>query len=137
MNCMAPRGFAGYHARLRFPAPPPSAVPPFASIPDASRVHAMSRASARTLLDHGELIRILVWKNIVIRYKQAYLGLAWAVIRPLTLMLTFSLLRAFIGIDSGGVPYPVLAYAALMPWILFQESAAEGVNSVVGNAHLI
>jgi lipopolysaccharide transport system permease protein len=97
----------------------------------------MSRASARTLFDHSELIRALAWKNIAVRYKQAYLGLAWAVIKPLTLMLTFTLLRAFIGIDSGGVPYPVLAYAALMPWILFQESASEGVNSVVGNAHLI
>ncbi len=97
----------------------------------------MSRASAAALLEHRELIRVLAWKNITVRYKQAYLGLAWAVIKPLTLMLTFTLLRTFIGIDSGGVPYPVLAFAALLPWILFQESTSEGVNSVVGNAHLI
>jgi len=94
-------------------------------------------AAVKTLVDHRELIRVLAWKNIAVRYKQAYLGLGWAVIKPLTLMLTFTLLRAFIGIDSGGVPYPVLAYAALMPWILFQESTAEGINSIVGNAHLI
>jgi lipopolysaccharide transport system permease protein len=94
-------------------------------------------AAVKSLVDHRELVRVLAWKNIAVRYKQAYLGLAWAVVKPLTLMLTFMLLRAFIGIDSGGIPYPLLAYAALMPWILFQESTSEGVNSIVGNAHLI
>jgi lipopolysaccharide transport system permease protein len=94
-------------------------------------------AAVKDLLTHRELLAVLAWKSIAVRYKQAYFGLAWAVIKPLTLMLIFLLLRAFIGIDSGSVPYPVLAYTALLPWILFQESASEGVNSVVGNAHLI
>jgi lipopolysaccharide transport system permease protein len=53
------------------------------------------------------------------------------------LMTIFLLLRAFVNIDSGAVPYPVLAYAALLPWVLFQETATEGVNSIVGNVHLI
>jgi lipopolysaccharide transport system permease protein len=79
----------------------------------------------------------LAWKNISLRYKQAYLGIAWAILRPLLLMGIFMLLRAFVGIDSGEVPYPVLAFAALLPWVLFQETATEGVNSVVSNAHLI
>jgi lipopolysaccharide transport system permease protein len=61
---------------------------------------------------------------------------AWAVIASYA-DADLSLLRVFIGIDSGSMPYLVLAYAALLPWILFQESASEGVNSVVGNAHLI
>jgi lipopolysaccharide transport system permease protein len=52
-------------------------------------------------------------------------------------MLVFTLIRNFVGIPSGNVPYPILAFAALMPWIFFQESASEGVLSVVGNAALI
>lgn len=94
-------------------------------------------APSHSLYAYRELIATLAWKNVVVRYKQAYLGLAWTVAKPLMMMLIFTLMRGFIGIDSGPVPYPVLAYCALMPWMFFQESASEGVNSVVGNAHLI
>lgn len=92
---------------------------------------------AQNLYDYRELVATLAWKNIALRYKQAYLGIAWAVIKPVTLMLIFTLVRSFVGIDSGSIPYPVLTFAALMPWIFFQESASEGVNSVVGNTALI
>jgi len=92
---------------------------------------------AKNLYDYRELLMTLAWKNITVRYKQAYLGIAWAILKPVTLMLIFSLVRAFVGIDSGSVPYPILAFAALLPWIFFQESASEGVGSVVGNANLI
>ena len=96
----------------------------------------MLRAS-RTLIDYRELIWALAWKNIIVRYKQAYLGLGWAVLRPVMLMLIFSLVRAFVEIDSGGIPYPILTFAALMPWMLFQDATSEGVSSVVQNATLI
>ena len=76
---------------------------------------------ARNLYDYRELVATLAWKNIAQRYKQAALGLAWAVIKPVTLMLIFTLVRSFVGIDSGSVPYPVLTFAALMPWISFAE----------------
>jgi len=91
----------------------------------------------KNIVDYRELIAVLAWKSIAVRYKQAYLGIAWAVIKPIALMLVFTLVRSFIGIPSGNVPYPVLAFAALMPWTFFQESASEGVQSVVGNAALI
>src|SRR5437867_1557126 len=91
----------------------------------------------KNIIDYRELIAVLAWKNIAVRYKQAYLGIGWAVLKPIALMLVFSLVRSFVGIPSGNVPYPVLAFAALMPWIFFQESASEGVLSVVGNAALI
>lgn len=91
----------------------------------------------RNLVDYRELVAVLAWKNIAVRYKQAYLGIGWAILKPLTLMLVFTLVRSFVGIPSGNVPYPILAFAALMPWIFFQESASEGVQSVVGNAALI
>ena len=92
---------------------------------------------AKNLYGHRELLAVLAWKNITLRYKQAYLGIAWAVIKPLTLMLIFTLVKSFVGIDSGNIPYPILTFAALMPWTFFQESASEGVTSVVGNANLI
>jgi lipopolysaccharide transport system permease protein len=94
-------------------------------------------AALRTIVSYRELIAVLAWKNIALRYKQAYLGIAWAVFKPLMLMLIFTLVRSFVGIESGTVPYPILTFAALMPWILFQDSAAEGINSVVSNSHLI
>ena len=92
---------------------------------------------AKDLYAYRELLFTLAWKNVIVRYKQAYMGLAWAVLKPLLLMLIFSVVKGFVGIETGDIPYPILAFAALMPWILFQESASEGVNSVVGNAALI
>jgi lipopolysaccharide transport system permease protein len=92
---------------------------------------------ARNLYDYRELIGTLAWKSVTLRYKQAYLGVAWAIIKPVTLMLIFTLVRSFVGIDSGNIPYPILVFAALMPWTFFQESTSEGVNSVVGNTALI
>lgn len=92
---------------------------------------------AHNLYEYRELVFTLAWKNIAVRYKQALLGLAWAVIKPVTLMLIFTLVKSFVGIDSGSVPYPVLVFAALMPWIFFQESASDGVNSVVSNTALV
>ena len=88
---------------------------------------------AQNLYDYRELMVTLAWKNVAMRYKQAYLGIAWAVIKPVTLMLIFTLVKSFVGIDSGNIPYPILVFAALMPWTFFQESASDGVNSVVGN----
>jgi lipopolysaccharide transport system permease protein len=92
---------------------------------------------AQNLYGFRELMFTLAWKNIAMRYKQAYLGIAWAVIKPVTLMLIFTLVKSFVGIDSGSIPYPILVFAALMPWTFFQESASDGVNSVVGNTALI
>jgi lipopolysaccharide transport system permease protein len=92
---------------------------------------------AKNLYDYRELMTTLAWKNIALRYKQAYLGIAWAIVKPVTLMLIFTLVRSFVGIDSGNIPYPILVFAALMPWSFFQESVTDGVGSVVSNSHLI
>ena len=92
---------------------------------------------AKNLYDYRELMATLAWKNIALRYKQAYLGIAWAILKPVSLMLIFTLVKSFVGIESGNIPYPILTFAALMPWTFFQESASDGVNSVVGNSALI
>jgi len=57
----------------------------------------------------------LAWNNITVRYKQAYLGVGWAVLKPLTLMPVCTSVRSFVEIPSGNVPYPILAFAALLP----------------------
>ncbi len=91
----------------------------------------------KNLYEYRELIAALAWKNIIVRYKQAYLGILWAVLKPIMLMLIFTLVKSFVGIDSGDIPYPILTFAALLPWVFFQESVSEGVQSVTGNAPLI
>lgn len=92
---------------------------------------------AKHLYDYRELMATLAWKNVTLRYKQAYLGIAWAILKPVMLMLIFTLVKSFVGIESGDIPYPILVFAALMPWTFFQESTSEGVTSVVGNTALI
>jgi len=91
----------------------------------------------KDLYQYRELITALAWKNIVVRYKQAYLGILWAILKPIMLMLIFTLVRSFVGIETGDIPYPILTFAALLPWIFFRESASEGVNSVTSNSPLI
>ena len=86
---------------------------------------------------YRELMFTLAWKDIAVRYKQAYLGILWSILKPVGLMLIFTMIRSFIGIDSGDVPYPVLTFVALMPWVLFQESLSAGLNSIVSNITLI
>lgn len=92
---------------------------------------------ARTAVAYRELLAVMAWKQIIVRYKQSYLGVVWAVLKPLTLMMVFALLNSFVGINTSSVPYPVLAFTALLPWVFFQESVSEGVSSVVSNGQLI
>jgi lipopolysaccharide transport system permease protein len=91
----------------------------------------------KDIIEYRELLATLAWKNVALRYKQAYLGIAWAVLKPVMLMLIFTLVKSFVGIDSGDIPYPILTFAALMPWTFFQESTSDAVNSVVGNTALV
>jgi lipopolysaccharide transport system permease protein len=93
--------------------------------------------NAQTLTSYRELLFTLAWKDIAVRYKQAYLGLALAVLKPVMLMLIFTVVRSFVGIDSGNIPYPILTFAALMPWVFFQEATSQSTSSVVANSALI
>jgi homopolymeric O-antigen transport system permease protein len=106
--------------------------------PSGSAEYSSMLEFARNLIWYRELIGVMAWKQIIVRYKQSYLGLSWAVLKPITLMLVFTLLNSFVGITSkGDIPYPVLSFTALMPWIFFQESTSDGVHSIVSNAQLI
>lgn len=92
----------------------------------------------KELWAYRELLVVLTQRDIKVRYKQTVLGVAWAVIQPLTTMLLFSLIFGRLAkIPSDGFPYPVFVYAALLPWTFFANAISNSGNSLVGQQHLI
>jgi lipopolysaccharide transport system permease protein len=92
----------------------------------------------RDLWAHRELLYFLTWRDIKVRYKQTVLGAAWAIIQPLCTMLIFTLFFGRLGgMPSDGIPYPIFAYAGLLPWTFFSNALAGSGNSLIGNANLI
>ena len=95
-------------------------------------------SNLRMLGDHRELLWMWVLRDIQIRYKQSFLGVAWAILQPLALMLMFSLVFAlFVRVPTDGIPYPIFSYTALLPWTLFSTSISFGVTSLVSNPNLM
>lgn len=85
-----------------------------------------------------ELFYFLAWRDILVRYKQTVVGVAWAVIRPLLMMIVFSVVFGQLAkLPSDGIPYPILVFAALLPWQFFASALSESSNSLVGNANLV
>jgi lipopolysaccharide transport system permease protein len=92
----------------------------------------------RELWDYRELLYFLTWRDIKVRYKQTVLGAAWAIIQPFFMMVVFSLFFGRLAhVPSDGIPYPVFAYCALLPWQLFAHALTESSNSLVANERLI
>jgi lipopolysaccharide transport system permease protein len=92
----------------------------------------------RDLWRYRELLGFLAWRDIKVRYKQAVLGVAWAVLQPAvqTLLLSF-VFGKLAKMPSGDVPYPLLVLAGLLPWQLFSSAFSGAGSSIVGNANLI
>lgn len=87
---------------------------------------------------YRELLYFLTWRDIKVRYKQTALGAAWAIIQPVFTMVVFSLFFGKLGkIPSDGIPYPIFAYAALVPWTFFASGLSQSSNSLVGSSNLI
>ena len=87
---------------------------------------------------YRELLYFLIWRDIKVRYKQTALGAAWAIIQPLMTMLVFSVFFGhFAKMPSDGLPYPVFALAALLPWQLFAYALSESSNSLIASQNLI
>jgi lipopolysaccharide transport system permease protein len=92
----------------------------------------------RDLWRYRELFYFLAWRDILVRYKQTAIGIAWALIRPFLTMVVFTVVFGNIAkLPSGGVPYPILVFAAMLPWQFFANSLTECSNSLVTNANLI
>ena len=87
---------------------------------------------------YRELLGFLAWRDVKVRYKQAVLGASWALIQPIITTAIFTLVFGHLAsMPSGGVPYPVLVLAGLLPWQLFSNALGSASNSIVGNGHLI
>lgn len=92
----------------------------------------------RSVWDYRELLYFLTLRDIRLRYKQTVIGLLWVVLQPTLTMVVFSLFFGKLaGMPSDGVPYPVFAYAGLLPWMFFSLAVTTSSNSLVGNANLI
>jgi len=92
----------------------------------------------RAVWQYRELLYFLVWRDVKVRYKQTAIGASWAILQPLMTMLIFTVVFGnFAKIPSDGVPYPVFAFTALLPWTYFAQALSRSGNSLVGNAHLI
>jgi len=92
----------------------------------------------RELWNYRELVYFLAWREIKVRYKQTAIGVAWAVLQPLAMMVIFTVFFGKLAkIPSEGVPYPLFAYAALLPWQLFSRTITESTNSLVADQRLI
>lgn len=95
-------------------------------------------------MDFGELWRyrelffFMAWRDVLIRYKQTAVGIAWAVIKPLLMMVVFTLIFGRVAqMPSEGVPYPLLTLTALLPWQFFSQSVMQSTTSLVANANMI
>lgn len=90
------------------------------------------------LWEYRELLYFLVWRELKVRYKQTAVGALWAVLQPFLTMLIFSVFFGRLGhIPSGGLPYPVFYYSALLPWMYFAASLQNATNKIVENQHVI
>jgi len=92
----------------------------------------------RDLWSYRELFFFLAWRDILVRYKQTVIGIAWSVLRPLLTMVIFTIVFGILAkLPSDGVPYPILVFAAMLPWHFFASAVAEGSNSLIQNANII
>jgi len=87
---------------------------------------------------YRELFYFLAWRDILVRYKQTAIGVAWALIRPVLTMIVFTVVFGKLAkLPSGGVPYPILVFSAMLPWQFFANALSECSNSLITNANLI
>lgn len=92
----------------------------------------------KDLWRYRELFFFLAWRDILVRYKQTVIGIAWSVIRPLLTMIVFTFVFGKLAkLPSGGAPYPILVLAALLPWQFFSNSLSESSNSLISNSNMI
>jgi lipopolysaccharide transport system permease protein len=85
-----------------------------------------------------ELFLFLAWRDILVRYKQTIIGLAWSIIRPFLTMIVFTVIFGRLAkFPSDGVPYPILVYAAMLPWQFFSTCFSDASNSLLNNSNML
>jgi lipopolysaccharide transport system permease protein len=92
----------------------------------------------KDLWNYRELFYFLAWRDILVRYKQTVIGIAWAILRPLLTMVVLTIVFGKLAkLPSEGVPYPILVFSAMLPWQFFANALSESSNSLIDNANLI
>lgn len=92
----------------------------------------------RDLWTYRDLLYFFIWRDVKVRYKQTALGALWAILQPFLLMVVFSVFFGrLLNVGSGGVPYPVFAYTALVPWQMFANAVTQSGASLVANQQLL
>jgi lipopolysaccharide transport system permease protein len=90
------------------------------------------------LWKYRELFFFLAWRDILVRYKQTVIGLAWSLLRPFLTMLVFTFIFGRLAkFPSGGIPYPIFVYVAMLPWQFFSTSFTDASNSLIGNSNML
>lgn len=101
-------------------------------------VRGWSALNLKELWVYRELIYFMTWKDLKVRYKQTLLGASWAILQPFLTMVVFSIFFGELaGVPSDGVPYPIFAFTALLPWTLFSKALSDASRSLVQNSHMI
>lgn len=97
-----------------------------------------NRQYSKDLWHYRELFGFLSWRDILVRYKQTIIGVAWSVLRPLLTMVVFTIVFGRLAkMPSDGIPYPILVFSAMLPWQFFSNTLNEGGNSLINNEKLI
>jgi lipopolysaccharide transport system permease protein len=92
----------------------------------------------REIWRYRELLFFFVWKDFKVRYKQTFVGVAWAVIQPFTTMVVFSIFFGrLIGVSSGNIPYPIFVYVGLLYWQFFSGALSDTSNSLISNSSIV
>jgi lipopolysaccharide transport system permease protein len=92
----------------------------------------------RELWQFRDLFYFLIWRDVKVRYKQTVLGAAWAVLQPAMMMVVFTIFFSrMAGVPAGDLPYPLFAFAGLLPWTFFATAIANAGNSIIGSERLI
>ncbi|MDP2685086.1 MAG: ABC transporter permease, partial [bacterium] len=96
------------------------------------------RQYLKDIWTYRELFLLLSWRDILVRYKQTVIGIAWSVIRPLLTMIVFTIVFGKLAkMPSDGMPYAVMVFSAMLPWQFFSNTISEGGNSLISNERLI
>lgn len=87
---------------------------------------------------YRELLYFLIWREVKVRYKQTFLGAAWAILQPLTTMIVFTIFFGRLAkVGSDGLPYPIFSYVALLPWTYFSDAVSKASGILVGSSNLL
>ena len=91
-----------------------------------------------SIWQYRELLGYLIWRDTKVRYKQAIMGAGWAVFQPIFSMLLFTAIFSYVAkLPSDGLPYPLFAYAGMLPWNFIAQATSRSGTSLVGESHLI